>query len=192
MELIFATHNPNKLGEITAMMPGFINLKSLDAINCTEDIAETAKSIAGNAQIKANYVADHYEADCFGDDTGLEVDALDGRPGVHSARYAGSDKNDSANVAKLLTELKGVRDRTAQFKTVIALNYYSELHLFEGICEGAITTEKSGSQGFGYDPVFKPKGYRETFAEMNTEQKAKISHRGIAFRKLIAFLEKTA
>jgi XTP/dITP diphosphohydrolase len=190
MKLIFATHNPNKLKEIKAMMPGFIKLGSLDDINCTEDIAETADTIAGNAQIKADYVFENYKVACFADDTGLEVDALQGEPGVHSARYAGEDKNDTANMQKLLRELDGKNNRKAQFKTVIALKSKDRIRLFEGICPGAITQEKSGEKGFGYDPIFKPDGFEQTFAQMNQQQKAEISHRGIAFRKLIEFLKK--
>ncbi|NER11954.1 non-canonical purine NTP diphosphatase [Leptobacterium flavescens] len=187
MKLVFATNNANKLQEIQAMLPS-VDLLKLSDINCFEDIPETSDTIEGNAVQKADYIREHYELSCFADDTGLEVEALNGAPGVYSARYAGPQKSAEDNMNKLLEELKTSSNRKAQFKTVIALNIDGEQHLFEGICPGEIIDEKRGEKGFGYDPVFVPKGYTKTFAEMSLEEKAKISHRGIAVRKLIEFL----
>ncbi|MEM7187314.1 MAG: non-canonical purine NTP diphosphatase [Bacteroidota bacterium] len=189
MKLVFATHNLNKLKEVQELLPDSIELLSLSDIGCHEDIAETETTIEGNAQLKANYVMSNYGYACFADDTGLEVTALDGAPGVYSARYAGPVNDASANMAKLLHNLNGVEDRSAQFKTVISLSMASEVKLFTGICEGQILSEKKGEQGFGYDPIFLPTGYTETFAQMNSEEKGKISHRGIAIRALVAYLE---
>ncbi|WP_373056477.1 non-canonical purine NTP diphosphatase [Zunongwangia sp. H14] len=188
MELVFATHNKNKLTEIKAMLPHHIKLLSLDDIGCTEDIPETADTIDGNAILKAEYVRRRYGYDCFADDTGLEVEALAGAPGVFSARFAGDEKNDDANVQKLLEHLKGKDNRKARFKTVIALNLTNNENLFTGICQGEILEERRGKKGFGYDPVFKPDGKTQSFAEMNLREKAEISHRGKAFRDLIAYL----
>lgn len=190
MELVFATHNKNKFEEIKAMLPKHITLLSLNDIGCTEDIAETEDTIDGNAILKAEYVRHRYGYNCFADDTGLEVEALNGAPGVYSARYAGEDKNDQANVSKLLKELSNKINRKAHFKTVIALNLKDNENLFTGICEGEITTEKYGEYGFGYDPVFCPNGFDKTFAEMTMEEKSKISHRGKAFAQLIEYLRK--
>ncbi len=190
MKLVFATHNPNKFKEIQALLPHYIELLSLDDIGCTEDIAETADTIEGNAILKAEYVRHRYGYDVFADDTGLEVDALDGAPGVYSARYAGEEKNDAANRKKLLTELDGKENRTARFKTVIAINLEDHENLFTGICEGMITNEQRGENGFGYDPVFQPKGFDKTFAEMELSQKSELSHRAKAFRELISYLSK--
>ncbi|MDT0678051.1 non-canonical purine NTP diphosphatase [Autumnicola musiva] len=188
MNLVFATHNKNKLAEVKALLPKHINLLSLDDIGCTEDIAETADTIDGNAILKAEYVRRRYGYDCFADDTGLEVEALAGAPGVYSARFAGDDKNDEANIEKLLKHLKGKDNRKAQFKTVIALNLKENENLFTGICKGEILEEKQGEKGFGYDPVFKPEGKDKSFAEMNMSEKTEISHRGNAFRQLISYL----
>lgn len=190
MKLVFATHNRNKFIEIKNLLPGHIELLSLDDIGCKEDIEETGDTIDENAIIKAEYVRSHYGFDCFADDTGLEVDSLGGAPGVYSARYAGEDKDDDANVKKLLKQLEEQNDRTARFKTVIALNLKSNENLFTGICEGFILNERRGTNGFGYDPVFLPKGYDKSFAEMDLREKSKISHRGKAFRDLIEYLSK--
>lgn len=189
MKLVFASNNQNKIAEIKQMLPKSIELLSLDEIGCTEDIPETADTIEGNAILKANYVTEKYGYSCFADDTGLEVEALDGAPGVFSARYAGQQKNADDNMNKLLDNLKDKTNRKAQFKTIIALNINDEQHLFEGIIKGEIISEKRGTKGFGYDPIFVPEGFSTTFAEMEMNEKAKLSHRGIATRKLISFLE---
>ncbi|TBW29018.1 non-canonical purine NTP diphosphatase [Gramella sp. KN1008] len=188
MKLVLATHNKNKFIEIRSLLPEHIELLSLDDIGCKEDIEETGDTIDENAIIKAEYVRNHYGYDCFADDTGLEVESLAGAPGVYSARYAGDEKNDEANISKLLNQLEERNDRTARFKTVIALKLNGHENLFTGICEGSIINEKRGNNGFGYDPVFLPKGYDKTFAEMNLEEKSKISHRARAFRALVEYL----
>ncbi|APQ15855.1 non-canonical purine NTP diphosphatase [Maribacter hydrothermalis] len=188
MKLVFATHNPNKLKEIQKLVPSFIELVSLDEIGCTEDIPETASSLEGNARIKASYVTKTYNFPCFADDTGLIVNALNGEPGVYSARYAGPQKNSKANMTKLLRNLKYKNNRTAFFKTVIALNIKGETHIFEGTVDGEITEKETGQNGFGYDPIFKPNGYEETFGQLPLSVKNKISHRGLAFKKLITYL----
>lgn len=188
MKLVFASNNQNKINEIKAMLPKSIELLSLKDINCNEDIPETAKTIEGNAILKANYVNQKYNLPCFADDTGLEVEALNGEPGVYSARYAGENKNSDDNMNKLLENLKDKTNRNAQFKTVIALNLNSEQHLFEGIAKGKIISERKGEKGFGYDPIFVPEGFTSTFAEMEMSKKAKLSHRGKATQKLIQFL----
>lgn len=190
MTLIFATHNPNKLKEISLLLPEYIELLSLKDIGCTEDIPETSDTIEGNALQKARYVKEKYGYDCFADDTGLKVDALNGAPGVYSARYAGEQKNDTANVEKLLHQLEGKNERSAHFKTVIALIQGQEETLLEGVCPGEIAKEKRGDSGFGYDPVFIPSGYAKTFAEIPLSLKNKIGHRGKAVQKLITFLSK--
>lgn len=190
MELVFATHNKNKLIEIKALLPHYIKLLSLDDIGCNEDIPETADTIEENAILKAEYIKSRYGHDCFADDTGLEVEALDGKPGVLSARYAGDDKDDRANVRKLLQQLENIENRKAQFKTTIALNLNDNQNLFTGICRGEIIKEQRGDKGFGYDPVFKPENFNQTFAEMSLSEKSDISHRGKAFRSLIAYLSK--
>ncbi len=189
MQLVFATHNPNKLREVQALMPKHIQLLGLTDIGCTEEIPETAKTIQGNAQLKVDHVTQHYGHDCFADDTGLEVNALNKAPGVYSARYAGPQKNSDDNMQKLLHELDDQKDRSAQFKTVIALNLNGQQHFFEGIARGTILYQKRGDQGFGYDPIFQPLGYEHTFAELSMQEKNQLAHRGIAVRKLIAFLE---
>lgn len=188
MKLVFATHNQNKLQEIQSLLPQNIELLSLSDIGCTEDIAETSETIDGNALQKAHYVKEKYGYDCFADDTGLEVEALNGAPGVYSARYAGAEKSDAANVEKLLTNLKTESNRAARFKTVIALCLQEKEYLFEGICEGTIIREKRGSAGFGYDPVFVPLDQPHTFAEMELSEKNKLGHRGKAVRALLDFL----
>ncbi|MCF4102776.1 non-canonical purine NTP diphosphatase [Gillisia sp. M10.2A] len=190
MKLVFATHNKNKLKEIQVLFPESIELLSLDDIGCYDEIPETADTIDGNAILKANYVKQHYNMDCFADDTGLEVTALNGEPGVYSARYAGEDKSDDANMEKLLSKLADVTNREARFKTVIALNINEHQYLFTGICEGKIIKEKRGSFGFGYDPVFQPDNFKETFAEMELQKKSELSHRGKAIKALIEYLSK--
>ncbi|OBQ56334.1 non-canonical purine NTP diphosphatase [Tamlana sp. s12] len=188
MKLVFATNNKNKIKEVQALIPSHITLLSLTDIGCTKDIPETQNTIEGNAIQKANYIKDNYGYDCFADDTGLEVEALNGAPGVYSARYAGEQKNDQDNMDKLLNELQDKSNRNAQFKTVIALHLNDTLQNFTGICKGEITDIKMGSQGFGYDPIFKPEGYTETFAQMPLSLKNSIGHRGKAVALLVAFL----
>lgn len=188
MQLIFATHNKNKVKEVNSLMPATINLLSLGEANFTEEIEETEDTIEGNALLKARTVYAKTGMNCFADDSGLLVDALNGAPGVYSARYAGNQKNDADNIEKLLKELSNETNRRAHFKTVMALVINHEAHLFEGIIQGSIIHEKRGANGFGYDPVFMPDGYTKTFAEMSFDQKSAISHRAIALNKLIAFL----
>ena len=190
MKLVFATHNQNKLLEVKALVPTSIELLSLEDIGCHEEIPETAETIEENAMLKADFVKDRYGLDCFADDTGLEVEVLDGRPGVYSARYAGEGKNNEDNIDKLLSELKEEENRVARFKTVIALKVDDRQYLFPGICTGEITRERRGDKGFGYDAVFQPDGSSKTFAEMKMKEKAAMSHRGIALRKLTEFLSK--
>lgn len=189
MQLVFATNNLNKLKEVQALLPKEITLLNLEAIDCKEDIPETQPTIEGNAIQKAEYLKEHYGYDCFADDTGLEVTALNGEPGVFSARYAGKQRSAEDNMDKLLNNLERKSDRSAQFKTVIALSLNGKLHTFTGICKGTILTEKSGDKGFGYDPVFQPEGYNQTFAEMDLELKNQIGHRGKAIQQLVAFLK---
>lgn len=188
-KLVFATNNKHKLEEIRAILGSKIDILSLDDINCHEDIPETADTLEGNAQIKAQFVYDHYHLDCFADDTGLEVEALNGAPGVFSARYAGGEGHDSeANMKKLLSEMQDKTNRKARFRTVIAFIEQGEILLFEGIVNGCITEEKHGDSGFGYDPIFRPDGFSETFAEMGNEAKNQISHRANAVKKLCEYL----
>mgnify|MGYP001825382747 CR=1 FL=1 len=188
MQLVFATNNLNKLKEVQALVPEHIKLLSLADINCTEDIPETQNTIKGNAIQKANYIKMCFGYDCFADDTGLEVEELNGDPGVYSARYAGEQRNAEDNMNKLLNELGVNAKRKAQFKTVIALTLNDKVYTFTGICTGEITKKKSVNKGFGYDPNFKPNGLDQTFAEMNLETKNKIGHRGKALSKLVEFL----
>ena len=190
MKLVFASNNKNKIQEIQALVPNTIQIVSLEDIGCFEDIPETADTIEGNAILKANYVTEKYGYDCFADDTGLEVDALNGAPGVYSARYAGEQKDANDNMDKLLSELKDKSNRKANFKTVIALNLNGKQNLFTGIINGKIIEEKIGTNGFGYDPIFVAVGYEKTFAELSMEEKSTISHRGIAVKELILFLQK--
>ncbi len=190
MKLVFASNNPNKIKEIQALVPDSIQIVGLNEIGCHEDIPETAATIEGNAILKANYVTEKYGLDCFADDSGLEVDAINGAPGVYSARYAGEPKNDDNNLNKLLLDLKDETQRKANFKTVICLNINGQQQLFTGIINGTITHEKKGNNGFGYDPVFRADGHSKTFAELTMEEKSRISHRGIAVKKLIDFLNK--
>ena len=196
-KLVFATNNANKINEVKALLEACgpevserYEVLSLRDIGCLEDIPENSSTFAGNALQKAEYVNVHYDVDCFADDSGLEVRALGMDPGVRSARYAqdeGYDHNSEANNEKLLRKLKRVRDRSAQFRTVIVLLMDGKMQEFEGVCRGEITTERSGSQGFGYDPIFRPSGYDITFAEMSMEEKNAISHRGKAVRALVEY-----
>jgi XTP/dITP diphosphohydrolase len=188
MKLVFATNNLHKLKEVQEMLSNTIELLSLKDIGCFEDIEETESTLEGNAKLKADYITEKYGFDCFADDTGLEVEALNGDPGVYSARYAGEHGNAEKNMEKLLVELQNKLSRKAKFRTIIALNLRNKQYLFEGICEGEILNEKSGVKGFGYDPIFKPKNASCSFAEMNSEEKNIISHRGIAIQELVQFL----
>jgi len=188
MKLVFATHNTNKLHEVRLLIPKNITLLSLTDINCTEEIPETGVTIEENAIQKVDFVTKNYGYPCFADDTGLLVDHLEGAPGVHTARYAGPQKNALDNMQKLLLQLERASNRTAHFKTVIALKLASETRLFTGIAAGQITKKQQGNQGFGYDPIFKPNGYNQTFAELPLTEKNKISHRGKAMQQLITFL----
>ena len=190
MKLVFATNNINKLAEVQKMLPNSIELLSLKDINCFDEIDETETTLEGNAKLKANYITDNFGYNCFADDTGLEVKSLDGKPGVYSARFAGEPSDSEKNMQKLLSELEHKNNRKAQFKTVVSLNLDDENYLFQGICKGEILTEKQGEKGFGYDPIFKPEGFSESFADMTQEEKNTISHRGIAIQKLVEFLRK--
>ena len=188
--LVFATNNLHKLEEVRDILGGSFRIASLKEIGCTDDIPETADTLEGNALQKARYVKDKFGYDCFADDTGLEVEALGGAPGVFSARYAGPGHDSEANMQKLLKDLEGKTNRQAQFRTVVALLLDGEEYTFEGIVRGTILTERRGTAGFGYDPVFVPEGYAETFAEMGSEEKNRISHRARAVQKLADFLHK--
>ncbi|RKE94962.1 non-canonical purine NTP diphosphatase [Ichthyenterobacterium magnum] len=188
MQLVFATNNLNKLKEVQSLIPEHVQLLSLKDIGCFEDVPETQNTIEGNAIQKVEYIKEHYGFDCFADDTGLEVEALNGEPGVFSARYAGEQRNADDNMNKLLRNLKDKPNRDAQFKTVIALYLNNKLETFTGICEGKITTTKHGEQGFGYDPIFKPNHHEQTFAEMDLGLKNDIGHRGKAVKQLVFFL----
>jgi XTP/dITP diphosphohydrolase len=190
MQLVFASYNKNKIQEIQALVPNTIQIISLEDIGCIEDIPETAETIEGNAILKANYISSNYGYNCFADDTGLEVAALNGAPGVYSARYAGEQKDANDNMDKLLLDLKDKPNRKANFKTVICLNFNGNQQLFTGIVTGKIIKEKIGTNGFGYDPIFISDGYDKTFAQLSLQEKATISHRGIAVQKLIKFLNK--
>ncbi len=191
MSIIFATNNKNKVQETQTMLPNF-DLLTLKSINCTEDIPETQPTIAGNAKQKANYVTQNYQVACFADDTGLEIEALNGEPGVFSARYAGTNNNADDNMNLVLEKLKHHKNKNARFVTVIALNLNGKQHTFEGICKGSIISEKRGKKGFGYDPIFIPEGFNKTFAEMTSVEKASVSHRGKAVKLLVAFLNSEA
>ena len=189
MKIVFASNNKNKIQEIQSMLPEKIQIISLESIGCFEEIPETADTIEGNAIMKANYISQKYGFDCFADDTGLEVDSLNGQPGVYSARFAGEQRNADDNMNKLLIELTDQSNRNAHFKTVIALNFKGRQYLFTGIASGEIIFEKMGCGGFGYDPIFKPSGYENTFAELSLEIKNEISHRGKATKLLFEFLQ---
>lgn len=192
MKLVFATNNKNKVREINALLGDKFKIYSLADINCFDEIPETADTLEGNALQKARYIAERFGYDSFADDTGLEVKSLDERPGVYTARYAGEDCTAEDNMRKLLQEMEGVADRSARFRTVIALIINGEEKLFEGAVEGTISETKSGEEGFGYDPVFIPEGHDRTFAQMDMEEKNSMSHRGRAIRKLVEYLsEKT-
>lgn len=187
-KIVFATNNQHKLEEIRKITQGSLEILSLTDIGCNEEIDETGITLNENALIKATYVKERYGFDCFADDTGLEVDALEGAPGVYSARYAGEACRPEDNMEKLLAEMKETENRRAQFRTVIALRCNGENHLFEGVIRGSIIREKKGNEGFGYDPIFMPEGYDKTFAELGTEVKNQISHRAVATSKLMHFL----
>lgn len=189
MRLIFATQNKNKFQEISKLIPEAFSLSNLLDLNYQEELPENQLTLEGNASEKAKFVYDKFGLNCFADDTGLEVDSLGGRPGVFSARYGGESKNPDLNIAKLLRELDGIEQRTAQFRTVIALWLNNKEYFFEGIIKGEILQEKRGTDGFGYDPVFKPDGSIKSFAEMPLKEKNKISHRALAFNELKHFLE---
>lgn len=188
-KLVFVTNNAHKLEEISSILGGKMELLSLKDIQCTADIPETADTLEGNAIQKAEYIHRHYGLDCFADDTGLEVEALDGAPGVYSARYAGEGHDSEANMQKLLTNLEGKSDRRAQFRTVIALIKEGKEYLFEGIVTGSILEEREEGEGFGYDPIFRPDGYEHSFARLGDEVKNRISHRARAVEKLVEFLK---
>lgn len=189
MKLVFATNNKHKLEEVRAIVGDRVEILSLNDINCHDDIPETADTLQGNALIKARHIYEKYGMDCFADDTGLEVDALNGEPGVYSARYAGDECDSEANMLKLLDKLTGKSNRSAQFRTVIALIINGEEKLFNGIVKGIITEEKMGNSGFGYDPIFIPEGFSESFAQMSSEMKNSISHRYRATEQLSIYLK---
>ena len=189
MKLVFATNNKHKLQEVRDIVGDRVEVLSLADINCYDDIPETADTLQGNALIKARHIYEKYGFDCFADDTGLEVEALDGAPGVYSARYAGEECDSEANMRKLLENLTGKTNRNAQFRTVIALIINGEEMLFNGIVKGSIATEKNGDSGFGYDPVFVPEGYSESFAQMSSKMKNSMSHRFRATQQLGDFLK---
>lgn len=188
MTIVFASANENKIAEIRSLLPENFEILSLSDIGCFEEIPETAQTIEGNAILKANFLTGKYNLNCFADDTGLEVESLDGAPGVYSARYAGPQKDADDNIQKLLAELKGTANRRARFVTVIALSLNGTQHLFTGIAKGVITEAPRGNFGFGYDPVFVPDGESRTFAEMTMSEKAAFSHRAAAVRQLVDFL----
>jgi XTP/dITP diphosphohydrolase len=188
-KLVFATNNAHKLSEVRAILEPEFKIVSLAELNCTDDIPETADTLEGNALLKAQYISDKFGLDCFADDTGLEVDALDGQPGVYSARFAGEGHNSVDNMNKVLTLLGESKKRTARFRTVIALIMNGENSFFEGKIEGTITSKPRGNSGFGYDPIFVPKNYVVSFAQLSAEEKNKISHRALAVQMLVHFLK---
>lgn len=189
-KLVFATNNAHKLEEVAAILGDQVELLSLNDIGCQTDIPETAETLEGNALLKSSYIYKNYHLDCFADDTGLEVEALNGAPGVYSARYAGGEGHDAqANMLKLLHELDGKENRKAQFRTAISLILDGKEYFFEGVIKGEIIKEKRGDSGFGYDPIFKPEGYDQTFAELGNDIKNQISHRALAVQKLCEFLQ---
>ncbi|WDF78349.1 non-canonical purine NTP diphosphatase [Mucilaginibacter sp. KACC 22773] len=187
-ELVFATNNRHKLEEVEAKLQGKIKLLTLNDIGCYDDIEETGTTFKANASIKSQYIYNKHKLNCFGDDSGLEIDALNGEPGVYSARYAGEHGNHAANIKQVLDKLKDETNRKARFRTVISLMWAGEEYFFEGTVEGTIRTAPSGTDGFGYDPIFEPEGYAITFAEMTMDEKNQISHRAKAMEKLIGFL----
>lgn len=190
MQLVFASNNKNKIKEIQQLVPSDIQILSLEDIGCNVDIPETADTIEGNAILKANYVTENYGYNCFADDSGLEIEVLNGAPGLYSARFAGPQRNDNDNINKVLELLENETNRKANFKTVIALNLDGQQHLFTGIVHGQIIKEPIGSNGFGYDPIFIADGFSDTFAQISLEEKAKVSHRGKAVALLTSFLKK--
>lgn len=191
MKLVFATNNANKLAEIRSLLPTHIELLSMEDIQCFEDIPETAETLEGNASLKASFIASRHGYNCFADDTGLEIDFLNGAPGVYSARYGGPEKDAEVNMDKVLEELKNTNNRKARFRTAIALIIDGREQIFEGIVDGTILTERKGNGGFGYDPIFQPLGREESFAEMSMDEKGEISHRGKAFSKMIDHIKKS-
>lgn len=190
-QLVFATNNRHKLSEVRHILPADVPILSLQDIRCFDDLPETAETLEGNALMKAEYIYKHYGYSCFAEDTGLEVEALDNRPGVFSARYAGEDHNSERNMQKLLHDLKGIENRKARFRTVVALIEGGGVHYFEGVITGYIATHPSGEGGFGYDPVFVPDGFAQTFAELGEDLKNKISHRALAIDKLKNYLSRS-
>jgi len=189
MQLVFASNNKHKLAEIQAMIGAHFELKTLHEIGCNQELPETTDTIEGNASQKANFVNKHFQLNCFADDTGLEIEALGGAPGVHSAYYAGPERDNEKNIDKVLLQLKDANNRNAHFKTIISLILEKQEFLFEGIVEGTILHERKGSKGFGYDAIFMPLGSQLSFAEMDAAEKNKISHRAIAFKKLARYLK---
>lgn len=190
MQLVFATNNKNKIYEVSKLIGPKIKLLALSDINCNEELAETQATLEGNALQKAQFVFDKYKQNCFADDTGLEIEALDGKPGVKSARYAGEGCIANDNMNKVLLEMKGIKSRKARFRTIIALILDGKEHLFEGSVQGIILKQKQGEKGFGYDPIFQANGHEVSFAEISVEEKNKISHRAIAVHKLVEYLNK--
>ena len=189
-KLVFATNNAHKLDEISSILGEKVELLSLKDIHCHVDIPETADTLEGNAMLKAEYIYKNYGLDCFADDTGLEIEALDGKPGVYSARYAGEPANSARNIQQVLSEMEGQENRRAQFRTVIVLMQHGVSRSFEGIIKGKIASEPRGNAGFGYDPIFIPESYTESFAELSADVKNTISHRALAIEKLRNYLEK--
>jgi len=189
MQLVFATHNKNKAKEIQSIVPIGIQIVTLDDLNCTEDIPETENTLEGNARLKSQFVVDKYELNCFADDTGLEIEALNGEPGVYSARYAGESCDSERNMQRVLANLSEMKNRNAQFRTVISLFWEGETYLFEGVVKGRIVEEKRGKDGFGYDPIFEPENCGKTFAEMDLAEKNTLSHRSRALMKMVEFLQ---
>ncbi|MET1057003.1 MAG: non-canonical purine NTP diphosphatase [Pedobacter sp.] len=190
-QLVFATNNQHKTSEVRTLLTGQYEVLNLADIGCTTDIPETADNFAGNAELKSSFVAENFKLDCFADDSGLEVEALNNEPGIYSARYAG-ERGDEANLQLVLQKMKGVQNRKARFRTVVSLIRDGQRFLFEGAIEGTIRENPTGANGFGYDPIFQPDGYDCTFAEMDMTEKNQISHRAIAMRKLITFLKEQA
>lgn len=188
-KIVFATNNQHKLQEVKAVLENVIEIISLEQLNCFDDIPETGNTLEANALIKAKHINDKFGLDCMADDTGLEVDALGGNPGVYSARYAGEEQNSCKNMEKLLHNLNDTNNRSARFRTVIALIENNNIQYFEGVIDGEIIREARGKAGFGYDPVFVPAGYSKTFAELGSDEKNKISHRALAVKKLAEFLK---
>ncbi len=191
MDLVFATQNKNKIKEVKLLLPPEISILSLEDLNCFDDIPETADTLEGNAKLKADYITEKYALPCFADDTGLLIDCLDGAPGVYSARYAGPEANAEANIKKVLKEMTGCKQRSARFITSIALNLNGSTLYFNGKVEGRISIEKMGENGFGYDPIFIPAGFEQSFAQMPIDKKNSISHRGKALELLCDYLIKT-